>query len=906
MLVVLIAVLGALFRNLFLPGQIVFSNDGPLGRLAAACHELPGRFIACWEDLNSVGISNWAAPPNISYGLQFVLGPYLFSKLYVIIALLILGFGAWCFFRQTGLTPVACILGGLAATLNSGFLSVAAWGVASHTITVGLTFFALAALADTTSRWRWLRVILAGFAVGMGVSEGADVGAMFSVLVAAYVVYSAFVREGPKLQNVVAGFGRTVLIAVCAVLLAAQAITGLISTDIEGKVGMEQDAETRASRWVWATQWSLPKSEVLALAVPGLFGYRMDSPEGGSYWGGVGRDPAWDTYVEKGSEGKPPKGFKRFSGGGSYAGVLVLLLAIWATTQVFRRGNSIFNLSQRKLLWFWIGVALVCLILSLGRFAPFYRLVYMLPYFSTMRNPVKFLNIFSFATIVLFAYGVDGLCRGYMQAGPNSRWAGLATWWRKAAKFDQRWLIGCLSVLGLSLVAWLIYSSNSSALERYMVSVQIEESIIPSTVAFSIRQVGWFVLFFALATGLLALIFSGAFTARRMTWGALFLGLILAVDLGRANLPWILFWDKPEKYSSNPIIDKLREDPHKQRVCFLPFNPPAQYAMFTKLYQGEWLPHLFPYYNIQSIEVVQMSRLPEDLSAYEKAFHPNSDSEYPKFLTRLWQLSNNRYILGAAGYIQALNDRFDPTNRSFHIVQRFNIQGRPGVKRASRLDQLTVALREDGPYALMEYDRALPRAKLYGSWSVNTNEAAVLATLSDDKFDPHQSVVVAGGLPPGVADAGTNQNTGVVDFVGYSPKKIVLKSESAGPGVLLLNDHYDPHWKVTVDGQPARLLRCNFIMRGVYLDQGNHTIEFRFQPPLGPLYLSLAAIGAAVVLLGVVVVGQRRDSASAVESPARARVNPEPVAAAAAPADNTLPARKADKNDKSGRSRRRS
>ena len=35
MLVVLIAVLGALFRNLFLPGQIVFSNDGPLGRRLA-------------------------------------------------------------------------------------------------------------------------------------------------------------------------------------------------------------------------------------------------------------------------------------------------------------------------------------------------------------------------------------------------------------------------------------------------------------------------------------------------------------------------------------------------------------------------------------------------------------------------------------------------------------------------------------------------------------------------------------------------------------------------------------------------------------------------------------------------------------------------------------------------------
>ena len=36
---------------------------------------------------------------------------------------------------------------------------------------------------------------------------------------------------------------------------------------------------------------------------------------------------------------------------------------------------------------------------------------------------------------------------------------------------------------------------------------------------------------------------------------------------------------------------------------------------------------------------------------------------------------------------------------------------------------------------------------------------------------------------------------------------------------------------VTVDGQPAHLLRCNYIMRGVYLTPGRHSIEFRFRTP---------------------------------------------------------------------------
>jgi hypothetical protein len=94
---------------------------------------------------------------------------------------------------------------------------------------------------------------------------------------------------------------------------------------------------------------------------------------------------------------------------------------------------------------------------------------------------------------------------------------------------------------------------------------------------------------------------------------------------------------------------------------------------------------------------------------------------------------------------------------------------------------------------------------------------------------------------------------GTVEFESYAPKEIHLKADAANPAVLLLNDRFDPHWNVVVDGKPEMLLLCNYFMRGVYLAPGTHEVEFRFQEPAWSLFISLAALGAGLVLLGLVL-----------------------------------------------------
>jgi hypothetical protein len=697
--------------------------------------------------------------------------------------------------------------------------------------------------------------------------EAADIGAMISLLVALFLFYKSFIESrGNPVARLARSTGIVAIVAVFAGFIACQTVIGLVQSEIVGIAGTGQDAETKAQHWDWATQWSLPKKETLGILVPGLFGYRMDTPkdmipqfqdayQGGAYWGGEGRDPALDRFLDAGSQGTPPPGFMRFTGDGRYCGILVVLIAVWAATQSFRRRNSPFTAGQKRLVWFWTAALAVSLLLAWGRFAPmFYGLLYHLPYFSTIRNPNKFMFFFSWSLVVLFAYGVHALnrlCLDRIAAKSSGLVIQLTNWWAKADSFDRKWLWTCLGLLGTSALAWLVYAGQKPGLIQYLQKMGFPDAELARQIAtFSVAQAGWFLLLFATAIALVTLTIAGCFAGPRAKLGAVLLGAFLLFDLVHADLPYVIHWDYKLKYevgTLNPVEDFLRQKPYEHRVAILPFRAPEGMELLDELYRIEWTQHHFYYYNIQSLDIVQMPRMPENLKAYLEALSPRGTPESVPLIARHWELTNTRYLLGAAGYLDVLNQQLDPALHRFRIAQRFEIGAKPGILQAQQLEEFTAIPNDNGRYALFEFTGALPRAKLYFNWQVNTNDPAVLKTLADLNFNPAKTVLIdapAKDLPP----AATNENSGTVGFTSYAPKHIVFAATNSAPAVLLLNDQYDPHWNVTVDGRPAELMRCNYMMRGVYLPAGAHKVEFSFALPHKLLYVTLSGMLLGILL----------------------------------------------------------
>src|SRR6185437_353249 len=126
----------------------------------------------------------------------------------------------------------------------------------------------------------------------------------------------------------------------------------------------------------------------------------------------------------------------------------------------------------------------------------------------------------------------------------------------------------------------------------------------------------------------------------------------------------IVHWNYEVKYASNPVIDFLRDKAYEHRVTDLPFRGASHLPQYDdyweELYRIEWIQQLFPFYNIQSLDIVMQPRVAADLDAYLRTFSGDGQPDKVYLVARNWQLSDNRYLLGPAGYIDALNNELDP------------------------------------------------------------------------------------------------------------------------------------------------------------------------------------------------------------------------------------------------------
>lgn len=842
-IILLILVLLVFFYKSLLPGKILFSSDGPLGANAAEYAKLPEAFLGMWQDLNWVGGYVGSAFLSITYLLLWVLGPYLFAKLYTPISLFILGISAYFFFRAISLRWQVCIIGSVATMLVSDFFSYACWGLGTHVLAVASVFVALGIMfSPSFKKEPLLQAVFIGFSSGMAVIEGFDSGAILTLYIAATFIVASWIDYGERLKEEPTKFwihiflrrvGYLMVIIVSAFWIAAHACSVLIETQVKNVAFMKGDLPTKERRWDEATQWSLPKIETLRIIIPGLFGYRMDTPNGGQYWGRVGQFPS------------QPELMPRHSGAGPYVGLMVFLGASWAILLSFKQGSIPFlSRKEKRWIWFWIAVTILSLMLAWGRYAPFYAIFYGLPYTSAIRNPIKFLHPFSIGMVILFAYGLELLLRAYSNKETILRDMAinslLKQWWKKMQQWERIWVLCMLGFFGIGFVSWLIYGAMRPYLVSFLKKAYLPLEEVDKIASFSISEVGWFVFFFLISSLMWMAIMSGILSGRRLKSGLILFLLVMLVDFYRANLPWVVYWDFEEKYSLNPVIKFLSKERGLNRMAIIPFPISEEFVMLQRFYYGEWLQHSFRYYNIQSLDVVQDPRPSLDNLLYRRKFM----SQGIEGFIRMWELTGTKYFIAPGEkLLQRLNDMISSNNPVFKAVLGFDFT-------IDELGRLTVVEKEEARFAIAELERALPRYKIYYHWEIIEDPDKILNRLSDLKtFDPQQIVLLERDPGLNMPPQSTAQYDHEICLDEYRSKYLRLRVKVPYPAVLLVNDKYDPHWYATIDNKPAAILKANFLMRAIPVEPGEHIIEMRFIISPLTLIVSVSALVVCIILI---------------------------------------------------------
>ncbi|MES2544754.1 MAG: YfhO family protein [Bacteroidota bacterium] len=73
--------------------------------------------------------------------------------------------------------------------------------------------------------------------------------------------------------------------------------------------------------------------------------------------------------------------------------------------------------------------------------------------------------------------------------------------------------------------------------------------------------------------------------------------------------------------------------------------------------------------------------------------------------------------------------------------------------------------------------------------------------------------------------------TAKITITKYKPNTIVYNSSNSNSGFAVFSEmYYKNGWIATIDGKEATILKVDYVLRGLQIPAGKHTIEFKFEP----------------------------------------------------------------------------
>lgn len=255
---------------------------------------------------------------------------------------------------------------------------------------------------------------------------------------------------------------------------------------------------------------------------------------------------------------------------------------------------------------------------------------------------------------------------------------------------------------------------------------------------------------------------------------------------------------------------------------------------------------------IYQFEMAENPAITDSIKVLEEKYKPTTPEEKDRILT---------YAVNKYSHYRVFNLAGNPFNENITASAHRSVGGYHAVKLRSYQDIIDVHLSKmsqpvlnmlNTKYLITKNGLQRNAGAMGAAWFVDS--LAWVSSANDEimalsNLDLRHTAVIRDKYKSLISDLSSANDKDTISLDHYSPDHLIYKAKTTGKRVAIFSEVYFPDWKVSIDGQPADLFPANYILRGVVIPEGEHTIEFVFRPEYYYTWNNLAEIAFYVLVL---------------------------------------------------------
>ncbi len=121
-----------------------------------------------------------------------------------------------------------------------------------------------------------------------------------------------------------------------------------------------------------------------------------------------------------------------------------------------------------------------------------------------------------------------------------------------------------------------------------------------------------------------------------------------------------------------------------------------------------------------------------------------------------------------------------------------------------------------------------------------------------DKLKTKEDVVINSSVNEIKESSFEKDSTASISLDSYKPNHLKYTSNNSKNGFPVFSEmYYEKGWKATIEGNEAKILNVDYVLRGLQIPAGKHTIEFKFEPQVVKTGSTIALISTLLMLVTI-------------------------------------------------------